>query len=620
MRLQKTVRARATVEATGVGRKGKGLTPRAGKKAKAAPPISVETLGRPFRGTGYMLVGLDKPQAQVVISAGKTGCELANAIFVLDSDVVPHHGLRLLADGEPLALSFSSIASLVTQPSGATLMIKELAQRVSEAVHARRTVLDRILQEDQPIAFDFLPEALGAFCGKGIVITDSYGCRRGVRLDRVRHQHGWGGEFVEVAYETLLWENGRVVPKRGTFDIYHGDPKRLAEYGITLTVGALERDQLAARGRRVVALNDACAYVHLSEGIETRAWRRWERDPRAGRGIVDQSGASTFAPDLRQHDFDDGPYDVRGSTVMVHGQQFTDEDMFRIDPYLMVFSFVSKAWGRVHVDKVADIRFRMDAFERLVMPERDKRLVFTLVKNTDPSMVTDIVDGKGGGCSLLLHGKPGRGKTLTAEAVAEVLKRPLYVVSVGELGTDPRTLETSLYRVLLTAHRWNAVLLLDEADVFLERRSAGDVNRNAMVSTFLRLLEYYNGVLVLTTNRVKTMDEAFFSRMSLALHYPDFVDDARATVVRNLLDANDIRLSDREIAEIATHDANGRQIKSAIRLARFLAREESRAVAAGDIMMLLDRVHEFERVMREEQDAAELPVSMPERMHDAQAE
>jgi hypothetical protein len=585
------------------------------KKTRAATKrvasISEQTLGRPFRGTGYMLVGLDKPQAQFVISADKAGQELANAVFILDSDVVPHHGLRYLAEGESMTLSFSSIASLVMQPSGPALpILRELAQRVNEAVQARRVMLDRILQEDQPIAFDFLPEALSAFCGKTIVITDSNGCRRGVRLDRVRQQRGWGGEFVEFAYETLLWENGRVVPMQGTYNIYHGDPKRLAEYGISLTVSPDEREQLAARGRRVVALNSSCAYVHLQDGIETRAWLRWERDPRSGRGIVDQSGASTFAPELRQHDFEGGLRDVRAVTNP--DQRLTDDDMFRVDPYLMVFSFISKAWGRAHVDKVADIRFRMDAFERLVMPERDKRLVFTLVKNTDPSMVTDIVDDKGGGCSLLLHGKPGRGKTLTAEAVAEVLKRPLYVVSVGELGTDPKTLEESLYRVLLTAHRWNAVLLLDEADVFLERRSAGDVNRNAMVSTFLRLLEYYNGVLILTTNRVTTMDEAFFSRMSLALHYRDFEEGARAAVVRNLLDANGVRLSDSEIDEIATSDANGRQIKSAIRLSRFLAREENRAVSAGDIMMLLDRVHEFERAMREGRgDADDALLSSP---------
>lgn len=49
-----------------------------------------------------------------------------------------------------------------------------------------------------------------------------------------------------------------------------------------------------------------------------------------------------------------------------------------------------------------------------------------------------------------------------------------------------------------------AVVLLDEADVFLEERDVRDLNRNALVSVFLRALEYYEGILILTSNRVGT--------------------------------------------------------------------------------------------------------------------
>lgn len=63
-----------------------------------------------------------------------------------------------------------------------------------------------------------------------------------------------------------------------------------------------------------------------------------------------------------------------------------------------------------------------------------------------------------------------------------------------------------------------AVVLLDEADVFLEERDMKDLNRNALVSVFLRALEYYNGIVILTSNRVGTFDEAFKSRIQLALH------------------------------------------------------------------------------------------------------
>lgn len=98
---------------------------------------------------------------------------------------------------------------------------------------------------------------------------------------------------------------------------------------------------------------------------------------------------------------------------------------------------------------------------------------------------------------------------MTAESVAELLKCPLYVVTAGELGTDPGALERELQRILDAAHAWGAVLLLDEADVFLEQRREGEIHRNALVSVFLRLLEYFQGIMFLTTNRVETFDAAF---------------------------------------------------------------------------------------------------------------
>lgn len=110
--------------------------------------------------------------------------------------------------------------------------------------------------------------------------------------------------------------------------------------------------------------------------------------------------------------------------------------------------------------------------------------------------------------AAVLHGPPGTGKTLTAEGISDLLKCPLYTVSAGELGTDSRYLEAELQKILDICHTWGAILLLDEADVFLEKRNMQDIHRNALVSIFLRQLEYFQGILFLTTNRVEV---CFFS-------------------------------------------------------------------------------------------------------------
>lgn len=67
--------------------------------------------------------------------------------------------------------------------------------------------------------------------------------------------------------------------------------------------------------------------------------------------------------------------------------------------------------------------------------------------------------------------------------------------------------------------KWNCIVLIDEAEVFLEQRSLDNVERNVLVSVFLRVLEYYEGILILTSNRVGTFDEAFKSRILLSLDY-----------------------------------------------------------------------------------------------------
>lgn len=252
-------------------------------------------------------------------------------------------------------------------------------------------------------------------------------------------------------------------------------------------------------------------------------------------------------------------------------REFTDEELLLASPVVLGFAFSEKLWLEFTVSGVRDIEWNEKAFESLVLPESQKSIVKALVESHTfhaAQNIEDVIQGKGKGLVAVLHGPPGTGKTLTAEGIAELLKRPLYMVSAGELGTDPRTLEAELNKLLDLSHSWGAVLLLDEADVFLEKRTIQDIHRNALVSIFLRLLEYFQGILFLTTNRVETFDDAFQSRIHVALRYGELTTKAKKTVWKMFIDrvrAKDglevADFKDADLDNLARNNLNGRQVR-----------------------------------------------------------
>ncbi|KAI0401474.1 hypothetical protein F4802DRAFT_580379 [Xylaria palmicola] len=167
------------------------------------------------------------------------------------------------------------------------------------------------------------------------------------------------------------------------------------------------------------------------------------------------------------------------------------------------------------------------AFDQLVLPPGHKNMIMSLItqhfreKEALYDERTDIIRGKGKGLIILLHGAPGVGKTTTAEGVAERFKKPLFQLTCGDLGTTAKEVESTLETNFALASRWGCILLLDEADVFLAQRTKEDFKRNGLVAVFLRVLEYYAGILFLTTNRVGDFDEAFASRIHISLYYPE---------------------------------------------------------------------------------------------------
>ncbi|KZT08231.1 P-loop containing nucleoside triphosphate hydrolase protein [Laetiporus sulphureus 93-53] len=280
----------------------------------------------------------------------------------------------------------------------------------------------------------------------------------------------------------------------------------------------------------------------------------------------------------------------------------SEEELLLTTPIVYGFSLSDKSWFEFAIDHVETFEWNDGVFSQLVIPDQHKTILRTLVGSYNAGAASgfdDFVNGKGLGLVVNLFGSPGIGKTLTAEAITEYLRKPLYIVGAGELGTVPQVLESKLSNVLKLSAAWDAVVLIDEADVFLEQRSLHNLERNAMVAVFLRQLEYFRGILFLTTNRVRVFDEAFQSRIHVSLKYTDLTPDARRQIWKAFMRKVNVDLADgglirEELSDLGERKVNGRQIKNVVKTAGALAAGQQEVLGYSHLTQVLELMEQFE--------------------------
>lgn len=272
--------------------------------------------------------------------------------------------------------------------------------------------------------------------------------------------------------------------------------------------------------------------------------------------------------------------------------KLNDEQRLVTSPSVYGYSLRDKEWLQFYLDCTSQIEWNSTAFDSLVLPKEQenlKELILAFAKSHSKSSFDDVVQGKGRGIIMQLSGPPGVGKTMTAESVAEVMQVPLYAMSAGDLGSDANRVENNLKDILRMIPKWNAVLLLDEADVFMEARTATDLQRNELVSIFLRMLEYYEGILFLTTNRADEIDPAFESRIHVSLAYQNLDFNSRRHVWNQFLSrsANAEVFSDEQLDDLAAVELNGRQIKNMLKTAGLLAWSQDKKLEFEHVQTVL---------------------------------
>ncbi|KAI9748613.1 MAG: hypothetical protein M4579_007174 [Chaenotheca gracillima] len=344
-------------------------------------------------------------------------------------------------------------------------------------------------------------------------------------------------------------------------------------------------------GRRFLAMLKPCPYQYDGKAFFMRRGQLVEVFV-GGRIMVDAKYFRRINPDYQRPSIHDSEqisvhfyessamFGVREQTPQVQSTgkrpvDLEEDEVLICSPTVLGFSFGQKLWAEFAVADVAAISWSPASFAQLALPSAQKDILLALAKaricSSPQNVFEDIVKGKGRGLNI----------------------------SAGELGPDATQLEDRLSPIFELAKRWNAVLLLDEADVFLEKRAVSDVHRNALVSVFLRTLEYYQGILFLTTNRVQWIDDAIASRIHLKVKYTSLSLGAKSQVWVSFLEKASTNQgaaiwSSEDLALLANKDLNGREIKNIVSTAHALATEKGRQVSISELELVIEAGEDFD--------------------------
>lgn len=465
-------------------------------------------------------------------------------------------------DEIPINIFVDYIDDIKSKVDSGDYMLFELSYVLNENY---KTIIDSInkMIRDGKVNFQGLKSVLKT--GTQFV-TEVNGKLVGSIVNSVTVNHSNDLQYLSVSGQFYIPRDGKIKLTSKTFYIYEYSGLRNIKDLSIRPATPEDIEYLTTRGIKFLKYASGIHYLNYNGTMFLNSSFGPYNMNASGRIIVDSKGFSVTSPNYHM--------DYRFNEV----ETILPEFSYMCWPNLLGFSFYAKKWGELDIEKISEITFKDNAFNSLVLNNDVKKIVKSLICNSDDTF-TDIIDGKSGGCIFLLHGPPGVGKTLTCEAVAELLHKPLYSIGIGELGTTPEYLEAKLTRIIELAHTWNAIILIDECDIFMEARNTSDINRNAMVAIFLRLLERHQGVMFLTTNRINTMDDAFRSRISMIIDY-DNVNinlDIKHKIWTNLLTASELidKFTQEDINELSTYQLNGRQIKSAIRMSQSISKADN---------------------------------------------
>ncbi len=272
-----------------------------------------------------------------------------------------------------------------------------------------------------------------------------------------------------------------------------------------------------------------------------------------------------------------------------------------------VSDVVASVRGRIEIALPAGVEIRPPRVQLgdVVAPDRTRsqlQEVVYRVENPQARRSLGVRERPGGhGVRLLLAGPPGTGKTFTAEALAGELGTDLLQIDISRVVSKwIGETEKNLAEAFDAAERAKAVLFFDEADALLgERTEIADANdryANMETAYLLTRIERCEGLVVLATNLIGNLDDAFLRRMEFVVHLAEPDPALRRQLWERELgldepepgsDAPSHRIDFERLA--MRYDTSGALIRNAAEAATFLAARCGRRVEMADIETCMRR-------------------------------
>ncbi len=258
--------------------------------------------------------------------------------------------------------------------------------------------------------------------------------------------------------------------------------------------------------------------------------------------------------------------------------------------------------------KIGDLTTKISStlsWDDLILPSSKKEQLLEIishVKNKNKILSEwgfndKITSNKG--LNVLFHGQSGTGKTMAASVIAKELDLDLYKINLASiLSKYIGETEKNLDKIFSELRTSNSILFFDEADSLFGKRTelkdSHDRYANIEVSYLLQKLEEHNEIVILATNFLKNMDDAFLRRMQFMIEFPFPNKSERLKIWKNTFPKTcPITLTDLDYYFLSENfDLSGGNIKNIALSAAFFASGESYPINMKHIILAIKREYE----------------------------